>query len=157
MTTSLLPSGIPSLFDFHKTLDPFTVGYDKFFKDIEEVTKNVTKNVSSYPPYNIKQVSKNKYVIELAVAGFAKSDIEVTLEGNKLVIKGSAKEDELKEEENFLFKGIANRNFSRSFTLADKIEIGQAEMVNGMLRVWLENLVQTQDTIKRIAIKEKSE
>ena len=156
MTTSLLPSGIPSLFDFHKTLDPFTVGYDKFFKDIEEVTKNVTKNVSSYPPYNIKQVSKNKYVIELAVAGFAKSDIEVTLEGNKLVIKGAAKEDELKEEENFLFKGIANRNFSRSFTLADKIEIGQAEMVNGMLRVWLENLVQAQDTIKRITIKEKS-
>jgi molecular chaperone IbpA len=153
MTTSLLPS----LFDFHKTLDPFTVGYDKFFKDIEEVTKNVAKNVPSYPPYNIKQVSKNKYVIELAVAGFAKSDIEVTLEGNKLVIKGAAKEDELKEEENFLFKGIANRNFSRSFTLADKIEIGQAEMVNGMLRVWLENLVQTQDTIKRIAIKEKSE
>ena len=153
MTTSLLPS----LFDFHKTLDPFTVGYDKFFKDIEEVTKNVTKNVPSYPPYNIKQVSKNKYVIELAVAGFAKSDIEVTLEGNKLVIKGSAKEDELKEEENFLFKGIANRNFTRSFTLADKIEIGQAEMVNGMLQVWLENLVQAQDTIKRIAIKEKSE
>lgn len=157
MNTSLLPSGIPSLFDFHKTLDPFTVGYDKFFKDIEEVTKNVTKNVPSYPPYNIKQVSKNKYVIELAVAGFAKSDIEVTLEGNKLVIKGSTKEDELKEEENFLFKGIANRNFTRSFTLADKIEIGQAEMVNGMLKVWLENLVQAQDTIKRIAIKEKSE
>ena len=153
MTTSLLPS----LFDFHKTLDPFTVGYDKFFKDIEEVTKNVTKNIPSYPPYNIKQVSKNKYVIEMAVAGFAKSDIEVTLEGNKLVIKGAAKEDELKEEENFLFKGIANRNFTRSFTLADKIEIGQAEMMNGMLRVWLENLVQAQDTIKRIAIKEKSE
>ena len=92
----------------------------------------------------------------MAVAGFAKSDIEVTLEGNKLVIKGSAKEEELKEEENFLFKGIANRNFSRSFTLADKIEIGQAEMMNGMLRVWLENLVQAQDTIKKIAIKEKS-
>jgi molecular chaperone IbpA len=153
MTTSLLPS----IFDFHKTLDPYTVGFDSFFKDIEEVTKNVTKNIPSYPPYNIKQVSKNKYVIELAVAGFAKSDIEVTLEGNKLVIKGSAKEDELKEEENFLFKGIANRNFTRSFTLADKIEIGQAEMVNGMLKVWLENLVQAQDTIKKIAIKEKSE
>ena len=153
MTTSLLPN----LFDFHKTLDPFTVGYDKFFKDIEEVTKNVAKNVPSYPPYNIKQVSKNKYVIEMAVAGFAKSDIEVTLEGNKLVIKGSAKENDINEEENFLFKGIANRNFTRAFTLADKIEIGQAEMVNGMLKVWLENLVQTQDTIKKIAIKEKSE
>jgi len=153
MTTSLLPS----IFDFHKTLDPYTVGFDKFFKDIEEVTKTVQKAVPSYPPYNIKQVSKNKYVIEMAVAGFAKSDIEVTLEGNKLVIKGSAQENDINEEESFLFKGIANRNFTRAFTLADKIEIGQAEMVNGMLRVWLENLVQTQDTIKKIAIKEKSE
>ena len=153
MTTSLLPS----LFDFHKSLDPFTVGYDKFFKDIEEVTKNVAKNVPSYPPYNIKQVSKNKYVIEMAVAGFAKSDIEVTLEGNKLVIKGSAQENDINEKESFLFKGIANRNFTRAFTLADKIEIKDAEMVNGMLRVWLENFVQTQDAIKKIAIKEKSE
>ncbi len=153
MTTSLLPS----IFDFHKTLDPYTVGFDKFFKDIEEVTKTVQKAVPSYPPYNIKQVSKNKYVIEMAVAGFAKSDIEVTLEGNKLVIKVSAKENDINEEESFLFKGIANRNFTRAFTLADKIEIGQAEMVNGMLKVWLESLVQTQDTIKKIAIKEKSE
>ncbi len=153
MTTSLLPS----LFDYHKALDPFTVGYDKFFKDVEDITKTITKNVPSYPPYNIKQVKENKYVIEMAVAGFAKSDIEVTLEGNKLVIKGSAKENELKEEENFLFKGIANRNFTRAFTLADKIEIKDAEMVNGMLRVWLENLVQAQDTIKKITIKEKSE
>jgi molecular chaperone IbpA len=153
MTTSLLPS----IFDFHKTLDPYTVGFDSFFKDIEEVTKTIQKAVPSYPPYNIKQISKNKYVIEMAVAGFAKSDIEVTLEGNKLVIKGSAKENDINEEENFLFKGIANRNFTRAFTLADKIEIGQAEMVNGMLKVWLENLVQTQDTIKKIAIKEKSE
>ena len=153
MTTSLLPS----IFDFHKTLDPYTVGFDSFFKDIEEVTKTIQKAVPSYPPYNIKQVSKNKYVIEMAVAGFAKSDIEITLEGNKLVIKGAAKDEELKENENFLFKGIANRNFTRSFTIADKIEIGQAEMVNGMLRVWLENLVQAQDTIKKIAIKEKKD
>jgi molecular chaperone IbpA len=153
MTTSLLPS----IFDFHKTLDPYTVGFDSFFKDIEEVTKTIQKAVPSYPPYNIKQVSKNKYVIEMAVAGFAKSDIEVTLEGNKLVIKGSAQENDTKEEESFLFKGIANRNFTRAFTLADKIEIKDAEMVNGMLRVWLENFVQTQDAIKKIAIKEKKD
>ncbi len=153
MTTSLLPS----LFDYHKALDPFTVGYDKFFKDIEEVTKNVVKNVPSYPPYNIKQVKDNKYVIEMAVAGFAKSDIEVTLEGNKLVIKGSTEDNAAEETDNYLFKGIANRSFTRSFTLADKIEIKDAELVNGMLKVWLESLVKTQDAIKKIAIKEKSE
>jgi len=150
MTQGLLPS----LFDFHK-FDPFTVGYDKFFDELEDIAKTVGKNVSSYPPYNIKQVSKDKYVIELAVAGFAKSDIEVTLQGNKLVVQGSAKEDELKEDESFIFKGIANRNFVRTFTLADKIEIKDAEMVNGMLKVWLESLVQTQDAIKKITIKDK--
>lgn len=151
MTTSLLPS----LFDFKK-FDPFTVGYDKFFTDLEDLAKTASKNLPSYPPYNIKQVSKDKYVIEMAVAGFARSDIEVTLQGNKLVIHGSAKEEK-EDESNYVFKGIANRNFVRTFTIADKIEIKDAEMVNGMLRVWLENLVQTQDTIKKIAIKEKSE
>jgi molecular chaperone IbpA len=150
MTTSLLPS----LFDYHKALDPFTVGYDKFFKDVEDITKTITKNVPSYPPYNIKQVKENKYVIEMAVAGFAKSDIEVTLEGNKLVIKGST-EDSTVEEENYIFKGIANRAFQRTFTLADKIEIKDAELVNGMLKVWLESLVKTQDAIKKITIKDK--
>lgn len=148
MTTTL-----PSLFDFHKTLDPFTVGFDKFYTDLEDIAKTVSKAAPSYPPYNIKQVKDNKYVIELAVAGFAKQDIEVTLEGNKLVIKGSAKDNDIEEDENFIFKGIANRGFTRSFTLADKIEIKNAEMVNGMLKVWLESLVQTNDAIKKIAIK----
>lgn len=151
MTNSLLSP----LFDFKK-LDPFTVGYDKFFTDLEDLAKTASKNMPSYPPYNIKQVSKDKYVIEMAVAGFARSDIEVTLQGNKLVIHGSAKEDTT-ENENYVFKGIANRNFVRTFTLADKIEIKDAEMVNGMLRVWLENLVQAQDTIKKITIKEKKD
>ena len=80
MTTTLLP-----LFDFKK-LDPFTVGYDKFFSDLEDLAKTASKNMPSYPPYNIKQVGKDKYVIEMAVAGFAKSDIEVTLQGNKVLV-----------------------------------------------------------------------
>jgi molecular chaperone IbpA len=87
----------------------------------------------------------------LAVAGFAKTDIEVTLEGNKLVIKGVAKDEELPE--NYIFKGIATRNCERTFTLADKIEIENAELVNGMLKIWLANLVKTQDAIKKIAVK----
>ena len=89
------------------------------------------------------------------VAGFAKTDIEVTLEGNKLVIKGVAKDEELPE--NYIFKGIAARNFERSFTLADKIEIKDAEIANGMLKVWLENMVKVQDAVKKIAVKTKDE
>jgi len=145
MTTSLLPS----LFDFHKTLDPFTVGYDKFFKDIEEVTKNVTKNVPSYPPYNIKQVSKNKYVIEMAVAGFGRQDIELTLEDGVLSIKGELKSDGKNE---YLFKGIADRAFTRKFTLADTIEIKNADLLNGMLRIWLEKFVPESKRPRKIDI-----
>lgn len=140
---------LPSLFDFHK-FDPFHVGFDKMFADLQKVAKNVP----SYPPYNIKQVKENKYVIEMAVAGFAKSDIEITLEGDTLVVKGATEDEKPTEDESFIWKGIANRNFNRTFKLADKIEIKDAELVNGMLKIWLENIVKTQDAIKKISIKE---
>ena len=143
-------SNYPSLFDFHK-LDPFTVGFDKMFDELQDIASKVP----TYPPYNIKQVKENKYVIELAVAGFSKTDIEVTLDGNKLVVSGSAKDEPLEEGETFFHKGIAARNFTRTFKLADKIEIKEAEMVNGMLKIWLENLVQANDAIKKIAVKTK--
>jgi molecular chaperone IbpA len=143
---------IPSLFDFKK-LDPFTVGYDKFFTDLEDLAKSASKNLPSYPPYNIKAVGKDKYVIEMAVAGFAKTDIEVSLQGNKLTVQGSTQDEDTNETQDYIFKGIANRNFTRTFNLADKIEIKDAEIVNGMLKIWLDSLVETQANIKKIAIK----
>lgn len=144
----------PSLEQFHKSFDPFTVGFEDIMKQLEEVQNTAMTNAGSFPPYNIKQVKENKYVIEMAVAGFAKTDIEVTLEGNKLVIKGSSEDD---KDSQYLYKGIAGRKFNRVFTLADKIEIGDVEMVNGMLRVWLENMVKAQDMVKKLTIKEKDE
>lgn len=140
-----------NLFDFHK-FDPFAVGFNDVFKDLQEMSKNI--KAVSYPPYNIKQVKDNKFVIEMAVAGFSKSDIEVTLEGNKLIVKGNTKED---EEDNFLFKGIANRNFTREFKINDKIEIENAELANGMLKIWLQNMIKTQDLVKKIPLVTKEE
>jgi molecular chaperone IbpA len=140
----------PSLENFHKSFDPFTVGFDDILKQLEDIQKTSTLNAGSFPPYNIKQVKENKYVIEMAVAGFAKTDIEVTLEGNKLVIKGNSEDD---KDSNYLYKGIAGRKFNRVFTLADKIEISDVEMVNGMLKVWLENMVKAQDLVKKLTIK----
>ena len=140
---------LPSLFDLHK-FDPFTVGFDKVFKELQDSLEKIP----TYPPYNIKQVKDNKYVIELAVAGFSKSDIEMTLDGNKLVIKAATKDD---DSEEYLYKGIANRAFERTFTLADKVEIKDAELVNGMLKVWLENMVKVQDAVKKISIKESAD
>lgn len=137
-----------TLQSLNKSFDPFTIGFDRILDEIQEVSKTVSK----YPPYNIKKVNDKKWVIEMALAGFAKSDVEVQLEGNKLVVKGSASEDET-EEGVYAFKGIANRDFQHTFKIADKVEIGNAEMVNGMLKIWLESLVQTQDNIKKIAIK----
>lgn len=136
--------------DFFGQLQPFTIGFNDTIEQLREAALAANKAVS-YPPYNIRQVSDKKFVIEMAVAGFAKSDIEVTLDGNKLIIKGSAKED---TDDGYLFKGIAARNFARSFTLNDKVEVKDAELVNGMLKVWLENIVKTQDAIKKISIKE---
>ena len=120
-----LNSLFPQLENLRTTLDPFTVGYDKLFGDISDMTKDLAKKVT-YPPYNIKQVNKNKYVIEMAVAGFAKSDIEITMDGNKLSIKGAAKDH---EGENYLYQGIANRAFERTFTVNDKVEIKDAESI----------------------------
>jgi len=132
-------------------IQPFTVGFDDTLELMREAATIAAKSVS-YPPYNIKQVKENKYVIEMAVAGFSKSDIEMTLEGNKLVIKAASKDD---DNGDYLYRGIANRAFERTFTLADKVEIKDAEMVNGMLKVWLENMVKVQDAVKKITIKEK--
>jgi molecular chaperone IbpA len=137
------------LFNF-KRFDPFTVGFSDVFENLEKVSKQVQK-AASYPPYNIKRIDDNKYVIELAVAGFAKSDVEVTLEGNKLVVKGAANDDE--PQEDYLFKGIANRGFTREFTLADRVEIENAELINGMLKIGLANMVKVQDAVKKIAVK----
>mgnify|MGYP003343684967 CR=1 FL=1 len=137
--------------DFGK-IQPFTVGFNDTLELMREAAAAAATKAVAYPPYNIKQVKENKYVIEMAVAGFSKSDIEMTLEGNKLVIKAATKED---DSEEYLYKGIANRAFERTFTLADKVEIKDAELVNGMLKVWLENMVKAQDAIKKISIKEK--
>lgn len=141
------------LFSQFRKYDPFTVGFSDVFEQLEKTSRQLQK-AATYPPYNIRQVKDNKYVIEMAVAGFAKTDIELTLEGNKLVVKGNASEDEYNPED-FIFKGIANRNFTREFTLADKVEIENAELVNGMLKIGLANMVKIQDTIKKIPLKSK--
>ena len=154
--TSTTLSLFPQWASLHKSLDPFTVGFDDVLDQIRDISETVAKATPSYPPYNIKQVKDNKYVIEMAVAGFAKTDIEVTLEGNKLVIKGSVV-DSSEDDSSYIYKGIANRNFNRAFTLADKVEIKDAEIANGMLKVWLENMVKVQDAVKKITVKSKDE
>ena len=132
-----------------KDFDKFFVGFDEQFDRLAKTAQDLTKNIPSYPPFNIKKVSDNKYTIEIAIAGFSQSDVEVTIEGNKLTITGKTTDD---TETDFLFKGIANRAFTRTFALADKIEVESAEMVNGMLKIALDKIVENQP-VRKIEVK----
>jgi molecular chaperone IbpA len=113
-----------------------------------------TKNIPNYPPYNIKKTGDNTYVIELAVAGFAKQDIEIEFADDKLIIKGNTKDD---ESSDFLFKGIAARNFTRTFVLDDQIEIKDAAMLNGMLKIALERIIPDHKKPKKIEVKDSDD
>ena len=123
-----------------------TIGFEKIFQRIKELETQTAKAIA-YPPYNIKRTSDNTYVIEIAIAGFNKSDIEITLEDSTLKVTGRVSKDQ-ENEKDFIFKGIAERPFNRVFTLADTVEIKNAELINGMLRIWLDDFVPKKKTRK---------
>jgi molecular chaperone IbpA len=113
--------------------DPFFIGWDRHFQDLEKVMHNST----SYPPYNLVEVSEDTYMIELALAGFKKEDISIEQEKNVLTIKGSSQED----ENNYIHKGIGARAFTRTFSLSEYMNVTGVVMENGVLRVLIVKLV----------------
>lgn len=137
-----------------KDFDRFFVGFDDQFSRLQKLHDDVTKNIPNYPPYNIKKTGDNTYVIELAVAGFAKQDIEISLEDNKMVVKGNVSADNNDSMESFLFKGIANRAFTRTFALDDQVEIKDAEILNGMLKVFLERIIPEHKKPRKVEVKD---
>jgi molecular chaperone IbpA len=143
-------TNFPTLNFAAKDLDKFFVGYDRVFDRLREFHDEVAKNIPNYPPYNVKKTAENTYVIEMAVAGFGKTDISIETEGDKLVIKGNAENDE--KDVDTLYQGLALRPFTRMFTLNDQVEVQNAEMINGLLRITLERLIPESQR-KQIAIK----
>jgi molecular chaperone IbpA len=133
-----------------KEFDKFFVGYDQQFDRLAKMSEDFAKNIPNYPPYNIKKTGDNTYAIEIAVAGFTKSDIEITVDDDKLTVKGSSKEDT--NAETFLFKGIGLRDFTRTFALNDQVEIKGAAMFNGLLKIALERLVPEHKKPKKVDI-----
>ncbi len=122
---------------------PFLLGFEQLERLVERTAK--TGN-DGYPPYNIEQTSDRSYRITLAVAGFAEDDLAITVEDNQLVIRGRQSEDGGGRV--FLHRGIAARQFQRSFVLADGVDVGEAVLENGLLHVDLsrkvpESVVQT--------------
>ena len=115
---------------------PFLLGFDELERLVERTAKSGN---DGYPPYNIEQIGETRFRITLALAGFAESDLAITLEDRQLVIRGRQTDDS--EGRAFLHRGIAARQFQRSFVLADGVEVAGAEMENGLLHVDLHRAV----------------
>lgn len=109
---------------------PFLLGFEQLDRLVERTTK---AGSDSYPPYNIEQQGETAYRITLAVAGFAEDDLAITIEDSQLVIRGRTATDD--QERVFLHRGIAARQFQRSFVLAEGVEVAGADLENGLLHV----------------------
>lgn len=150
MTINKIPFFDPMSFALPKNFNT-TIGFEPILKKLSEMSETMPK-IPTYPPYNIKQTGENTYVIEIAVAGFGKQDLELELEDGKLTIKGNIQTNDT--DENYIFKGIADRAFTRQFTLADTVEIKNADLINGMLKIWLERFIPEDKKPKKIKIGE---
>ena len=129
---------------------PFLLGFDQFERTIDRISK---LSSDSYPPYNIEQISSTILRITIAVAGFEKNELDISLEGNQLLIRGSRTESD--SEKIYIHRGIATRQFQRNFVLAEGIKVEGATIENGLLNI---DLVQpvSQEQSKKIEIKDSS-
>lgn len=126
---------------------PFLLGFDQ----LEQILDNVSKNAGEgFPPYNIEQIDPTTIRISVAVAGFARPDLAISLEANQLIIRGKQSEDS--GDKQFLYRGIAARQFVRKFVLADGMEVQDAHMENGLLHVDLVR-PQPQEISRQITIR----
>jgi HSP20 family molecular chaperone IbpA len=126
---------------------PLLLGFDHFERALDRVSK---VSNDGYPPYNIEQVNENALRITLAVAGFAMSELSLTIEDNQLVVRGKQSDD---EDRIYLHRGIAARQFQRSFVLAEGIEVRGAWLDNGLLHIDL-NRPQPETRVRKIEIKD---
>ena len=133
-------------------LRPLSVGFDDVFNHFESMFDYDTVNVSNYPPYNIIKTGDNKYDVEVALAGFNKKDINVSVENGMLTIE--SKEDKSKDKDGeVIHKGISKRYFKKSFTISDDVEVKGAELKDGMLRVSMEKIIPEAKKLRTIDIK----
>ena len=138
------------------SLRPFSIGFDDMFDQFESLLGNGGLSAqSNYPPYNIRKAAKDKYAIELAVAGFNKNDVEVEYEDNLLTVKTKKVDKTVEEDKDgeIIHRGISQRSFSRSFTIANDVKVNGAELKDGLLLIGCEKIVPEQKKRKLIPIK----
>ena len=138
------------------SLRPFSIGFDDMFDQFENLLGNGSLAMqSNYPPYNIRKTGKDKYSIEVALAGFSRKDVEVEFEDNLLTVRTkqvNKTEDNIENGE-ILHKGISQRQFARSFTIADDVKVNGAELKDGLLSIACERIVPEYKKKKLIEIK----
>ena len=133
-------------------LRPLSVGFDDVFNHFESMFDYDTVNVYNYPPYNIVKTGDNKYDVEVALAGFNKKDINVSVENGMLTIESKEEKSKDKDGE-VIHKGISKRYFKKSFTISDDVEVKGAELKDGMLRVSMEKIIPEAKKLRTIDIK----
>jgi molecular chaperone IbpA len=138
-------------------LRPYTVGFDDMFDHFEHMMGDdgffVRNTMSNFPPYNIVKTGENTYDVELALAGFNKKDIEVEYKENLLTVKSKKQEEAKDEDGNVIHRGISKRMFSKSFTIANDVEVKGAELKDGLLKVSMERIIPEHKRAKSINIK----
>ncbi len=138
------------------SLRPFSIGFDDMFDQFESMLGNGGMTMqSNYPPYNIRKTGKDNYSIEVALAGFNKKDVEVEFEDNILTVR--TKQPNKSEDQNvngeIIHKGISQRQFARSFTIADDVKVNAAELKDGLLTIACERILPDHKKKRLIDIK----
>jgi len=134
------------------TFDPFrnlTVGFDNVFDQLSSLSQF---EIPKYPPYNIKKVDDNKYQLEMALAGFAKTDLEVEVKDNTLTVTGNSADD-TENTNSFVYKGIAQRALTRQWTLMNYLKVFSANFKDGVLVVDMELNEPEEEKGKKIEVK----
>jgi molecular chaperone IbpA len=134
-----------------RVFDPFAVGFDRIFDEVETLAKRTHK--VNYPPYNIRRAG-NQYSIDMAVAGFKKEDISIELKKDTLTVSGTVGNPLEEEAENvvYLHRGLANRSFQNNFKLASNVEVKDAKLEHGILSILLEEYTPEEEKPKKIAL-----
>lgn len=145
MTTSTL-----SLFN---KLRPVSVGFDSVFDHFESMFNESPSLHTNYPPYDILKTDEHSYVIELAVAGFSKKDIKVTVENGVLTVESDREGNAESSGQEIIHRGISKRYFKKSFSISDDVEIRGAELKDGLLRISMEKIIPESRKRKEISIK----
>ena len=138
------------------SLKPFSIGFDDMFDQFENILGNGNLTIqSNYPPYNIRKTGKDNYAIEVALAGFNKNDVEVEFEDNLLTVrtKSVSKSEENNVDGEIIHKGISQRQFARSFTIADDVKVIGAQLRVGLLTISCERIIPEHKKKKLIEIK----